>query len=79
MSYRLCFRWLTTGNIRLPHDPYYFCEECFISFNYVDGKKIGEFKAYPFVTCDIDLPEAEPDEEPEAVPGAEPEAEADSQ
>lgn len=44
--------WITTNNERLPHDPCYFCDTCFYSFNYIDGKKIGNFKAYkvPFNT-----------------------------
>ncbi|PSN52532.1 hypothetical protein C0J52_14314, partial [Blattella germanica] len=41
-------RWVTFENDRVPHDPSYFCDSCFRSYNYIDGKKIGKFKAYPF-------------------------------
>lgn len=41
-------KWVTIENERVPHDPCYFCEHCFRSYNYIDGKKIGNFKAYPF-------------------------------
>ncbi|KAJ4433086.1 hypothetical protein ANN_15343 [Periplaneta americana] len=49
-SYLLCSfcRWITVENERVPHDPCFFCQHCFLSYNYVDGKKIGKFKAYPF-------------------------------
>lgn len=30
-------------------DPTYLCEECFRSLHYVDGRKVGEFRAYEFV------------------------------
>lgn len=45
--------WITTNNERLPHDPCYFCNTCFHSFNYVDGKKIGNFKAYQVPSSDV--------------------------
>ena len=39
--------WVTQGNLRLPENPYFFCDECFREFNYDrDGNKIGEFKAF---------------------------------
>ena len=41
-------RWFTTNNDRLPHDPCFFCDKCFRSYNYVNGKKIGTFSAYPY-------------------------------
>lgn len=42
-------RWITYDNSRLPYDPFFFCNSCFRSFNYtVNGKKIGEFQAYPY-------------------------------
>ena len=41
-------RWITTNNDRLPHDPCFFCESCFKSYNYVSGKKVGTFAAYPY-------------------------------
>lgn len=43
------FSWLTTGNEYVPHDPAYFCNNCFRSFNFVDGKKICDFTSYPLV------------------------------
>lgn len=41
-------KWLTIGNPRVPHDPCYFCQNCFLSYNYINKEKIGSFKAYPF-------------------------------
>ncbi|XP_058788826.1 uncharacterized protein LOC131662869 [Phymastichus coffea] len=46
--------WVTTSNNRLPHNPCLFCDSCFKSYNYVKGKKIGSFKAYPY-PYDVDL------------------------
>ncbi|KAL7287430.1 hypothetical protein TKK_0018539 [Trichogramma kaykai] len=40
--------WVTIDNNRLPHNPCLFCESCFRSYNYVKGKKIGSFSAYPY-------------------------------
>jgi hypothetical protein len=40
--------WVTTSNNRLPHNPCLFCDSCFKSYNYIKGKKIGSFKAYPY-------------------------------
>ncbi|KAF4520453.1 hypothetical protein B566_EDAN004025 [Ephemera danica] len=40
--------WITYNNLRVPHDPAYFCEPCYIAYNYKDGKKIGEFTSHPF-------------------------------
>lgn len=40
--------WITTDNDRLPHNPCYFCDRCFKSFNYIDNRKIGNFKAYRY-------------------------------
>lgn len=31
-------------------DPAYLCDACFVSFHYVDGVKVGEFRAYAFVS-----------------------------
>ncbi|KAL0126110.1 hypothetical protein PUN28_004913 [Cardiocondyla obscurior] len=40
--------WIVMDHDRIPHDVSYFCSNCFISYNYVDGKKIGNFKAYSY-------------------------------
>lgn len=40
--------WIVTEHNRIPHSTSYFCNKCFISYNYVDGKKIGNFKAYHY-------------------------------
>ena len=44
------FRWVTTENIRVPEDPFFFCDKCFRQFNYEPetNKKIGSFKAQPY-------------------------------
>ncbi|XP_034189939.1 proximal sequence element A Pbp49 [Osmia lignaria lignaria] len=41
-------QWITMDHERIPHNPCYFCDTCFKSYNYIDGKKIGNFKAYPY-------------------------------
>nr|XP_050851641.1 snRNA-activating protein complex subunit 3 isoform X2 [Vespula vulgaris] len=41
-------RWITTDHDRVPHNPCFFCENCFKSYNYIGGKKIGNFKAYRY-------------------------------
>ncbi|TRY63218.1 hypothetical protein TCAL_10334 [Tigriopus californicus] len=47
-------KWVTQDNIRVPEDPFFFCEECFHSFNYDSaGKKIGQFKAFPFIDVNV--------------------------
>lgn len=33
---------------RIPHNPCYYCDGCFKSYNYIDGKKVGNFKAYAY-------------------------------
>jgi len=42
-------RWVTVGNEFVPHDPAFFCDHCFYSFNFVDGKKICNFTTYPLL------------------------------
>lgn len=39
-------RWITFENPRVPADPFYFCDRCFKSYNFVDGKQVGDFKYY---------------------------------
>lgn len=42
--------WVTYENARVTDDPFFFCSPCFRMFNYTtDGKKIGEFRAQPFL------------------------------
>ncbi|XP_066993766.1 snRNA-activating protein complex subunit 3 isoform X2 [Anabrus simplex] len=41
-------RWVTRGNDKVCIDPCYFCDKCFKSCNYKDGKKIGDFTAYRY-------------------------------
>lgn len=48
--------WITVDSDRVPHNPCYFCKHCFESYNYIGGKKIGNFKAYRF-PCDPILEE----------------------
>lgn len=43
--------WYTRDNNRLPVDPFFFCENCFYSFNYdANKKKIGRFRAYLYTS-----------------------------
>lgn len=41
-------KWVVMDSERVVHDCTYFCDACFKAYNFVDGKKIGEFKAYPY-------------------------------
>lgn len=41
-------KWITTEHDRVPHNPSFFCDNCFRSYNYIDGKKIGNFRAYHY-------------------------------
>ncbi|XP_012254068.3 snRNA-activating protein complex subunit 3 isoform X2 [Athalia rosae] len=45
--------WITTNNERIPHEPCYFCNSCFQSFNYINGTKIGNFKAYLYPSTNV--------------------------
>lgn len=47
------------------HDPAYLCNKCFFGFHYVDGKKIGEFKAYKVNDYEDEETPVECDEEAE--------------
>jgi len=40
--------WIVMEHDRVPHDVSYFCNRCFKSYNYVDGRKVGSFKAYNY-------------------------------
>lgn len=41
-------KWVCVDSNRLPHEHSYLCQECFLSYNYIDGEKIGNFKAFPY-------------------------------
>ncbi|XP_065370353.1 snRNA-activating protein complex subunit 3 [Calliphora vicina] len=43
---KMNYVFVVEGSNRQLQDPAYLCKQCFISFHYVDGKKIGEFSAY---------------------------------
>lgn len=46
--------WVTYENKRVTHDPFFFCGKCFTKYNYTaDGKKIGNFRAEPFVDWSV--------------------------
>lgn len=40
--------FLCMESVRLPHDQMYLCKVCFRSYNYVDGEKLDNFKAYHY-------------------------------
>lgn len=42
----LHYMYVVVGSNRQLHDPAYLCSKCFLSYHYIDGKKIGNFKAY---------------------------------
>lgn len=41
-------RWICVDCERLPHNRVFLCHDCLVSYNYIDGKKIGNFKVYPY-------------------------------
>lgn len=42
--------WMIVDSDRLAQNNAPMCTTCFRSYNYIDGKKIGNFKAYPFTS-----------------------------
>ncbi|KAH8394810.1 hypothetical protein KR222_006536, partial [Zaprionus bogoriensis] len=40
------YHFIVEQSRRQLHDPAYLCRTCFYSFNYIDGQKVGQFKAY---------------------------------
>ncbi|KAH8276511.1 hypothetical protein KR026_006733, partial [Drosophila bipectinata] len=40
------YHFIVEQSRRQLHDPSYLCRSCFLSFHYVDGQKVGHFKAY---------------------------------
>ncbi|XP_062134656.1 snRNA-activating protein complex subunit 3 [Drosophila sulfurigaster albostrigata] len=40
------YHFIVEQSTRQLYDPSYLCRSCFYSFHYVDGKKVGNFKAY---------------------------------
>ncbi|XP_076161989.1 proximal sequence element A Pbp49 isoform X2 [Ptiloglossa arizonensis] len=41
-------QWITMEHERIPHNPCYFCDTCFKSYNYIDNKKVANFQAYAY-------------------------------
>lgn len=60
------YHFIVEQSRRQLHDPSYLCRSCFFSFNYVDGKKVGDFKAYRIYTL-ADLPDEEAECQPPEV------------
>ncbi|VEN54872.1 unnamed protein product [Callosobruchus maculatus] len=48
----LCFhmlaRWMVVRCERFPHEKVFLCTECCDSYLYLDGKKVTDFKLYPY-------------------------------
>lgn len=40
--------FIVTNSTVHVHDPTYLCADCFESYHYIDGKKVGEFQAYRY-------------------------------
>ncbi|KAL9919451.1 proximal sequence element A Pbp49 isoform 1-T4 [Glossina fuscipes fuscipes] len=47
----LHFVYVVEGSNRQVHDPAYMCKKCFLSYHYIDGKKVGQFRAYRLIDC----------------------------
>nr|CAI5820194.1 unnamed protein product [Callosobruchus analis] len=41
-------RWMVVGCERFPHEKVFLCTECCDSYLYLDGKKVTNFKLYPY-------------------------------
>lgn len=41
-------KWVTMEHERIPHNPCFFCDDCFKSYNYIGNKKVGKFFAYAY-------------------------------
>ncbi|XP_020804043.1 snRNA-activating protein complex subunit 3 [Drosophila serrata] len=50
------FHFIVEKSSRQLHDPSYLCRTCFLSFYYVDGQKVGHFKAYRIYDHDAEEP-----------------------
>jgi len=40
--------WVTMDNSRLPEDPFFWCNNCYAKFNFIDRKRVGSFKAFRY-------------------------------
>lgn len=52
--------WIIIDCDRLPDDKSPLCDICFQSYCYVNGTKIGSFKAFPFLCKKVSLTQAHP-------------------
>ena len=40
--------WVTMDNSRVTEDPFFWCNNCYAKFNFVDKKRVGSFKAFRY-------------------------------
>ena len=40
--------WVTMDNTRVAEDPFFWCNNCYSKFNFVDRKRVGSFKAFRY-------------------------------
>lgn len=52
---KMCFlcsatyaKWICVDSDRLPQHKVFLCTTCCNSYNYIDGKKVGHFKLFPY-------------------------------
>ena len=45
--------WVTMDNSRLPEDPFFWCNNCYAKFNFIDRKRVGSFKAFRYFDPNI--------------------------
>lgn len=48
LCYKSTAKWICYNSDRLPHNEAFVCQQCVLEYNYKDGKKIGNFKLYPY-------------------------------
>jgi len=45
--------WVTMNNMRVPEDPYFFCGLCYKQFNFVDKKRVGNFREFRYFDVNV--------------------------
>ena len=40
--------WVTMDNQRVTEDPFFWCNNCYAKFNFIDKKRVGNFKAFRY-------------------------------
>ncbi|XP_030564222.1 snRNA-activating protein complex subunit 3 [Drosophila novamexicana] len=60
------YHFIVEHSRRQLHDPSYLCRTCYYSFNYVNGQKVGQFKAYR-IYAHMERPDEESECQPQEI------------